>query len=68
MYGNREAIGVFMSNDHGKHTHPLLRAIVEPNGDVAEQRDPRGQFVDIRGDWARKNIPSHPVLQYPKAS
>ena len=51
-YGDRESIDVEMGDGHG-HSHPVLRGILEKNGEVKQQHDKHGRGVDFTSDWAK---------------
>ncbi len=53
-YGDRESVDVQMGDGHG-HAHPVLRGILEKNGDVKQQQDKHGRGVDFTSDWRKRH-------------
>jgi hypothetical protein len=62
-HGDREVVDV-MKDDAQGHSHPVLRGVIDKNGNVTNQRDRQGKVVDFTGRWMQKHEADNRVVRH----
>ena len=61
-FGKRTGVVVSTRDQHGNF-EPVLRGVVDNDGNVKHQKDSRGNDVEFKGDKASKHLGNDPVLK-----
>jgi hypothetical protein len=62
-HGDREVVDVMKEDGQG-HSHPVLRGVIDKNGNVTNQRDRHGKVVDFNGRWMQKHEADNRIVRH----